>query len=183
MDNQKNEYANSKLPKKQNEKSQQFTKSNTMSNNSNTKKSNTSDQESPLQLQLQQQQSQSQNATIKLHNCFDSVTKEWKSFDINPKLIDHLTNFMHLNKPTRIQSLAIPYILNERDVLLQSETGSGKTLAYLIPIVNELSMQLNARDDGTKALIISPTRELTIQIHQVLQILLRKIPFIVPGMY
>ena len=63
-----------------------------------------------------------------------------------------------------------------RDALVQAATGSGKTLTYLAPIVNDLAeaQPRVARGDGTYALILAPTRELCIQINEVLQQLLKR---------
>jgi ATP-dependent RNA helicase RhlE len=64
-------------------------------------------------------------------------------------------------RPTPIQSDAIPPALEHRDVLACAMTGSGKTVAFLLPILNHLL----ARPRGTtRALIVTPTRELAAQI-------------------
>ncbi|GME25680.1 atp-dependent rna helicase has1 [Neofusicoccum parvum] len=65
---------------------------------------------------------------------------------------------------TEIQKKAIPPLLAGRDVLGAAKTGSGKTLAFLIPIVEMLhSLRFKPRN-GTGAVVISPTRELALQI-------------------
>jgi superfamily II DNA/RNA helicase len=63
-----------------------------------------------------------------------------------------------------------------RSVLMKSQTGSGKTLAFLLPIIHDLmSMQpVPTRDGGTRALVLSPTRELCTQICQVAERLTNK---------
>lgn len=63
-------------------------------------------------------------------------------------------------EPTLIQEKTIPLILNNDNVVGRSETGSGKTLAFLIPILNNLDMETF----GSQALIICPTRELSMQV-------------------
>ena len=70
--------------------------------------------------------------------------------------------------PTSIQEEAIPHILNKRDVLGSAQTGTGKTAAFAIPILHHLYLD---RQQGNKprkinALIITPTRELAIQIEE-----------------
>ena len=70
------------------------------------------------------------------------------------------------SEPTSIQKRAIPLILNRRDVLGSAQTGTGKTAAFAIPILQHLYMD-NGRNNGSrkiKSLIITPTRELAIQI-------------------
>jgi ATP-dependent RNA helicase DDX10/DBP4 len=54
-----------------------------------------------------------------------------------------------------------------RDILGAAKTGSGKTLAFVIPVLERLFHNRWTRDDGLGALIISPTRELAIQIFEV----------------
>jgi ATP-dependent RNA helicase DDX10/DBP4 len=69
---------------------------------------------------------------------------------------------------TAIQRATLPHALCGRDVLGAAKTGSGKTLAYVIPLVEALWRKKWGRQDGVGALIISPTRELAIQIFQCL---------------
>jgi ATP-dependent RNA helicase RhlE len=65
------------------------------------------------------------------------------------------------NRPTPIQTDAIPPALEGRDVLACASTGSGKTAAFLLPILNRLLTKPRGR---TRALILTPTRELAAQI-------------------
>jgi len=68
--------------------------------------------------------------------------------------------------PTPVQGKAIPLILNRKDVLGSAQTGTGKTAAFAIPIIQHLyhEKNRNAERPRTKALVITPTRELAIQI-------------------
>ncbi|MBQ7307216.1 MAG: DEAD/DEAH box helicase [Clostridia bacterium] len=63
-------------------------------------------------------------------------------------------------EPTPIQEKAIPLIVAGNNVVGRSETGSGKTLAYLLPILNKIDLE----SYGVQALIICPTRELSLQV-------------------
>ncbi|MDP4126083.1 MAG: DEAD/DEAH box helicase [Bacillota bacterium] len=65
-------------------------------------------------------------------------------------------------EPTPIQEQTIPYTLNNRDVVGQSETGTGKTLAYLLPIFQRIDTEKRE----TQAMILTPTHELAIQIQR-----------------
>ncbi len=69
-------------------------------------------------------------------------------------------------QPTPIQEQAIPIILEQRDILGCAQTGTGKTAAFAIPILQLLQAQKNAgnTNTGIKVLILTPTRELAIQI-------------------
>ncbi|KAL8914360.1 MAG: hypothetical protein Q9171_000990 [Xanthocarpia ochracea] len=76
-----------------------------------------------------------------------------------PWLIASLAN-MAITRPTGIQKGCIPKILDRRDVIGGSKTGSGKTVAFTVPI-----LQSWAKDPvGTFAVILTPTRELALQI-------------------
>jgi ATP-dependent RNA helicase RhlE len=67
--------------------------------------------------------------------------------------------------PTPIQEKAIPIALNGNDLLGIAQTGTGKTAAFAIPIIQQLDQQQNKNHkSGIKALILTPTRELAIQI-------------------
>ena len=70
------------------------------------------------------------------------------------------------NEPTPIQAKAIPLILSGRDVLGIAQTGTGKTAAFGLPLLQRLaSERLSAGPHSVRALILAPTRELALQIH------------------
>ncbi len=68
-------------------------------------------------------------------------------------------------EPTPIQQKSIPYILEGRDLLGTAQTGTGKTAAFAIPILQNLAIK-NAKNNHIKVLILTPTRELAIQIDE-----------------
>lgn len=73
----------------------------------------------------------------------------------------------HLEKagfaaPTPIQAQAIPHLLSGRDVVGLAQTGTGKTAAFSLPILEQIDVNNNA----VQALILTPTRELAIQVYQ-----------------
>lgn len=68
-------------------------------------------------------------------------------------------------KPTPIQQQAIPIVLQKKDLLGVAQTGTGKTAAFAIPIIQLLSGSPEKKR-GIKALIVTPTRELAIQIEE-----------------
>ena len=59
-----------------------------------------------------------------------------------------------------VQAYSLPYMLQQRDMMIQSRTGSGKTGAYLLPLLNRLDPTLQA----VQALVLTPTRELAVQV-------------------
>jgi ATP-dependent RNA helicase DDX18/HAS1 len=72
-------------------------------------------------------------------------------------------------KMTQIQAKSIPDALMGKDILGAAKTGSGKTLAFLVPIIELLTKVNFTRKQGTGAIVISPTRELSLQIYGVLR--------------
>jgi ATP-dependent RNA helicase RhlE len=70
--------------------------------------------------------------------------------------------------PTLVQEMTIPRILDKEDVMVSAQTGTGKTAAFALPILQLLFDKQDAPKKGkkTRALVISPTRELALQIEQ-----------------
>lgn len=71
---------------------------------------------------------------------------------------------MNFTAPSSIQAAAIPQIMQGIDVIAKAPTGSGKTAAFAIPILEKLD--LNQENKTVQALVLCPTRELTIQVHR-----------------
>jgi ATP-dependent RNA helicase RhlE len=70
-------------------------------------------------------------------------------------------------QPTPIQEQSIPVILQQRDIFGCAQTGTGKTAAFAIPILQLLhEQQRGGKQRGIKALVLTPTRELAIQIQE-----------------
>eukprot|EP00792_Barthelona_sp_PAP020_P005866 TRINITY_DN2832_c2_g1_i1.p1 TRINITY_DN2832_c2_g1~~TRINITY_DN2832_c2_g1_i1.p1 ORF type:complete len:466 (+),score=121.55 TRINITY_DN2832_c2_g1_i1:89-1486(+) len=74
---------------------------------------------------------------------------------------------MNIEKMTHIQQLAIPVALSGKDILGAAKTGSGKTLAFLIPAFELLANARFSARNGTGVIVISPSRELALQIYSV----------------
>jgi ATP-dependent RNA helicase RhlE len=85
---------------------------------------------------------------------------DFKEFGLHADLMRAIAD-MQFTTPTAIQSDAIPPALAGRDLLACASTGSGKTAAFLLPILERLRKRPRG---GTRALIITPTRELAAQI-------------------
>ncbi|MFI3333288.1 MAG: DEAD/DEAH box helicase [Rikenellaceae bacterium] len=75
-----------------------------------------------------------------------------------------LTKTGYVN-PTPIQAQAIPHLLDGHDLLGCAQTGTGKTAAFSIPIIQHIYERRHSSPRGIKALILTPTRELAIQIN------------------
>ena len=87
---------------------------------------------------------------------------------IHPKVIERITN-MGIHTMTDVQRMTINECLDGADVIGQAKTGTGKTLAFLMPIIQRLMrdptlMEGRPGIEDTRALVISPTRELAEQI-------------------
>ncbi len=77
-----------------------------------------------------------------------------------------------LQQPTKVQEQVIPLALSGKDLMVSAETGSGKTLAFLLPILDHFMRQLSP-ETGTRALILTPTRELARQVFIQCQLFIR----------
>jgi len=86
----------------------------------------------------------------------------FKSLSIKPEMVQALSK-MGIHSPTPIQAQSIPLILEGKDLIGQAQTGTGKTLAFLLPIFEKI----NAKAPYVQALILSPTRELALQITEI----------------
>src|SRR5262245_57325132 len=86
---------------------------------------------------------------------------------LHPSLIKGIKE-LGFSKPTPIQTDSIPAALGGRDILACAMTGSGKTAAFLLPVLHQL---LGRPRGTTRALVVTPTRELAAQIVQELQAL------------
>lgn len=91
----------------------------------------------------------------------------FEELDLNDDLLDALYD-MHFETCTPVQERAIPLVLEGRDLLASAQTGTGKTAAYLLPILEKLSRGEH-RTDKVNALILVPTRELAMQVDQLLE--------------
>lgn len=80
----------------------------------------------------------------------------------------HALSVKEIKEPSEVQGLAIPTIMDGKNSLVQAQTGSGKTLTYLLPIYQMLSQNLSK---GNQVMVVVPTRELAMQVHQEVQFL------------
>src|SRR5262249_40744800 len=87
----------------------------------------------------------------------------FKAFGLHPSLV-RAAREMGYTEPTPIQAEAIPAILAGRDLIGAAQTGTGKTAAFLLPVLHQL---LGLPRGTTRALVITPTRELAQQIDDV----------------
>ena len=91
----------------------------------------------------------------------------FKDLHLNAKILKAVAE-QNYTTPTPIQQATIPLVLDGIDVIGSAQTGTGKTAAFALPILDRLFSQTDAstKDKKIKALIVSPTRELAVQIEE-----------------
>lgn len=86
-------------------------------------------------------------------------TLDFNSLELDPSVLKAV-NDSGYTTPTEIQSMSIPYILSGRDMIGQAQTGTGKTAAFALPLLSNIETKQN----NTQVLVLTPTRELAIQV-------------------
>jgi len=89
--------------------------------------------------------------------------KSFSEFPLSALLKSNLSK-NGFKEPTPVQAQAIEPALAGRDVVATAQTGTGKTLAFVLPIIDILAKEPSR--SGVRAVILSPTRELALQIHE-----------------
>lgn len=88
---------------------------------------------------------------------------QFSELPLSATMLSRLTA-AQFSTPTPIQEKSIPHALEGKDVLATAQTGTGKTLAFLIPVIEHLLKPTETRLRSAQALILTPTRELAMQI-------------------
>ncbi len=106
------------------------------------------------------------------------MTTGFNDLGIIPEILNAITE-MGFDAPTEVQKLAIPHVMKKEDLIVMSKTGSGKTAAFGIPM-----LQLNdATAPGPQALILTPTRELAVQVDSDIKQMAKQLPFKTTAVY
>ena len=93
--------------------------------------------------------------------------EKWSQFGMPPGIQEVIKKFLKYERPTPIQSQAIPAIMSGRDVIGIARTGSGKTIAFILPMLRHIRDQRpSGPQEGPIGLIMTPTRELAQQIYK-----------------
>ncbi|XP_043253012.1 probable ATP-dependent RNA helicase DDX55 homolog [Colletes gigas] len=107
-------------------------------------------------------------------------TQKWKELEV--PLSDSVLKTIEelkFSSMTPVQAASIPLLLKGKDVAAEAVTGSGKTIAFIVPLLEILQKrQEKWKPTEIGAIIISPTRELAVQINEVLQKFLDNIPYL-----
>lgn len=103
---------------------------------------------------------------VRGQNCPRPVLK-WLQLGLPTAMMSIIEDVLHYEKPSSIQAQALPVIMSGRDMIGIAKTGSGKTLSFVLPMLRQVQDQPPlAKDDGPIGLVISPTRELAVQIYK-----------------
>ena len=100
-----------------------------------------------------------------------SPAESFADFGLSPGLLQALTDIGY-ETPSPIQAECIPVLLAGHDLIGQAQTGTGKTAAFALPLLE----QIDVRITRPQALILTPTRELAIQVAEALQSYARHLP-------
>ncbi len=89
----------------------------------------------------------------------------FRQFGLSPEILRAVQS-MNYTIPTPVQEMAIPHVLEGKDLLGSAQTGTGKTAAFALPILQRLGVggKTSRGRRATRSLILTPTRELAIQI-------------------
>ena len=90
------------------------------------------------------------------------MEQTFNELGINKEVVEVLNN-IGIKVPTPVQEKAIPELIKGKDIIAQAQTGTGKTLAFLLPLIQSIDIE----KDCVQGLIITPTRELALQITDV----------------
>ena len=91
-----------------------------------------------------------------------SAITRFENLNLNKQLLNAIAD-SGFNDPTEIQQECIPLILGGQEVIGIAQTGTGKTAAYLLPVLMKIKY---ASGKEPRALILAPTKELTLQISE-----------------
>lgn len=106
---------------------------------------------------------------ISIEDPKSSNLKPILGFQHLPRDCNHSAMFKSFKSPTPIQAATWPFLLSKRDVIGIAETGSGKTLAFGVPCARHVSSRIAESKESKpviRAVMVSPTRELALQIHE-----------------
>lgn len=89
----------------------------------------------------------------------------FETLNLHPLIIKAI-NEAGYTTPTPIQEQAIPELLSGHDVMASAQTGTGKTAAFMLPALHQLATPPEVRSRGPRVLILTPTRELALQVSE-----------------
>lgn len=87
--------------------------------------------------------------------------ENFKDFKLSREILEAL-KMLGYDRPSKVQQKVLPLALNEEDIIVKSQTGSGKTAAFGIPLCEKVELE----ERSPQALILTPTRELALQVKE-----------------
>jgi len=85
----------------------------------------------------------------------------FNDFQLSSELLKAIS-LLNFISPSKVQEQVIPAVLAQKDIIVKSQTGSGKTAAFAIPICELVDWEQNK----PQALVLTPTRELAVQVKE-----------------
>jgi ATP-dependent RNA helicase DeaD len=119
--------------------------------------------ETPTARSDQETDGDKQTASISAKSPDDEETLTFADLGLSDAILKSVRDVGY-EEPTPIQVITIPAMLTDRDVIAQAQTGSGKTAAFGLPIIDSV----DGRDRHVQAIVLTPTRELAIQVAEAL---------------
>jgi superfamily II DNA/RNA helicase len=105
------------------------------------------------------------SATLSAISPSREFTMSFSKLGLSQPLLDAI-NEVGYQKPTTIQTKAIPIVLKGSNLIAAAQTGTGKTASFVLPILERLSTGQTERKKRARAIILTPTRELALQVNQ-----------------
>lgn len=103
---------------------------------------------------------------VRGNDCPKPILK-WSQLGLSSTIMSIIEDKLKYEKPSSIQSQALPTIMSGRDMIGIAKTGSGKTISFVLPLLRHIQDQSPLdKDDGPIGLVLTPTRELALQIHK-----------------
>ncbi|SCU99453.1 LANO_0F01882g1_1 [Lachancea nothofagi CBS 11611] len=117
------------------------------------------------------------NVIVKGQGCPRPILR-WSQLGLTTEIMNLITQELKFLSPTPIQAQAFPTIMSGRDVIGISKTGSGKTVSFLLPLLRHIkaARPLSKEETGPLGLILAPTRELAVQIHEEICLFTKDLP-------
>ena len=103
-----------------------------------------------------------------LQHLGENIMAKFDSLGLQPSILKAIEE-QGYQTPSPIQEKAIPAVLNNQDVMAAAQTGTGKTAGFTLPILHKLSKGKNAGPNQVRTLVLTPTRELAIQVSESVQ--------------
>ncbi|GMT04035.1 hypothetical protein PENTCL1PPCAC_26209, partial [Pristionchus entomophagus] len=110
----------------------------------------------------------------------EAPSKSFADFELDERILKGIGE-LGWSRPTEVQLSMIDLVLEGRNVMARARTGSGKTAAYVLPVLHRVIQVVSSgqpSSSGPLAVFVAPSKELATQIHDLMTVLLRPLPFL-----